>query len=229
MITLIHGDDVEKSRVRLNTLLGAVKDKEVRRVDGRSVDVTELTTALGSDSMFGGTQLIVIENLLGSSTKKPTRLSSMTRAIAHAPKDADVLLWEGKELTKTVVAKLGPGVKVFLFKIPIILFQFLDALAPSRSKILIELYQKLRIAEADELVFYLMTRRIRQLLIIRDGGMVDGIAPWQARRLTSQAGHFTMEKLHEMYINLLNMEYSLKRGRTPFDLSELIEQFLVAI
>lgn len=229
MITLIHGDDIEKSRAYLNDLVNAFKDKEVRRIDGRSVDVTNLTTLLGSVSMLGRDQVVITENLLSSSLKKPTRLAAFLQILTHAPKQNNIIVWENRELTKSAVSKLGDEVKVSLFKVPVVLFQFLDAIAPSRVKLLIELYHKLRATQADELIFYLMTRRFRQLLLLRDGGRIEDLAPWQASRLTTQAKHFTLERLRQMYKQLLTLEYSLKSGRTPFSLDGLIEQFLMSL
>ncbi len=225
MITLIHGDDIEKSRSHLQTLLG--KEKEIVRMDGRSGELTDIATAVGSASLLGRSRVVILENVIGQLTKKPSKLDAVIGVLAGAPSEANIIVWEAKELSKGITKKLGA--KEFLFTMPAVLFQFLDALGTGKEKTLLALYHRLRQTEAAELTHYMLSRRVRQLLIVRDGGSPAGLPPWQKSRLTTQAGHFTMEKLSSMYQQLLDMEYSTKSGLTPFSLDELVEQFLMSV
>ena len=61
MITLIHGDDIELSRTEFNRLKALAKGREIRVLDGRTVDESNLTQALESSSMFGTETAIFIE------------------------------------------------------------------------------------------------------------------------------------------------------------------------
>lgn len=212
MITLIHGDDTQSSRTEFIVL--KKRGGEVRSLDGRTLDEAALTQALTSESLFGGNVTVCIENLFGKLGRKTKLIESLTAIIKKS--DVDVVLWEDKELGSLVLKNLG-NVNVRLFKLPTVLFQFLDSLT-------LPLYQKL---DKPELVHAMLVRRVRQLIQIRDGAIPTGLQSWQAAKLTRQAKLFTMNRLLSMYQKLLAIEYSVKSGTSPFTLRQATEQFLL--
>lgn len=228
MITLLHGDQKDASRAELNRLKTAAHGKEIRELDGKNVEAATLTQALESSSLFGGSTLVIIENLVTKAGKKTKQLEGLLSLVKNA-KETDVILWEEKEVTKTVIAKLGLGVQIRLFKIPSILFQVLDEVKPGQVKSLLPMVQELLQTEPAEIFCALLVKRVRQLIVLRDGLTPGDIQPWQASRLTSQTKLFTMEKLLTMYRRLLDSEYALKTGATPFSLPQLVEQFFIQL
>lgn len=226
MITLLHGDDVEASRNELNRFKSQAKQKEIRHLDWREVSDTALTQALESQSLFGVETVVIIENLFTRLGRKTKSIEELVRILRQGSKGSNVILWEEKTIGTGIVESLGTDAQVKLFKIPAIIFQFLDGLRPGNAKPLLLLYRKVTRKDAPELVFAMLVRRLRQLMIVHDGSTVSGLQPWQVNRLTSQAKSFTMEKLVAMYRKLLTIEYSVKSGTSPFTLSAHIEQFL---
>lgn len=214
MITLLHGDQIEASRAEYSRLKEAAKQKEV--LEGKTLDETNLTQALSSESMFGGEKTIFIDNLFGKLGRKIKLIERLAAIIRGAT--VDVILWEDKEVGSTVIKSLGK-VDVKLFKMPVLLFQFLDTLS-------LKTYEKL---QEPELVFFMLTKRVRQLIQLKDGVTPDGLQSWQAGRLTQQAKVFTMERLLAMYKKLVTMEFSIKNGSSPFTLRQLTEQFLLDV
>ncbi len=227
MITLLHGDYIEASRTELVRLKGEAKGKEIRSIDGRGLDATALIQAISSGSLFGEEILVVVENLFSKLGKKTKLIEQLAKILSDHGKDIDIILWEDKEVGVTVIKSLGSSVKVVSFKIPSLIFQFLDGLRPQSATTLIPLYQQLVQTQAAELVFTMITRRLRQLLMIAGGEPPEGLQGWQVGKLTSQAKFFTMDTLTSMYKKLLDIEYSLKTGATPFTLAQLSEQFLI--
>lgn len=228
MITLLHGDDIESSRNELNRLRNQAKDKEIRQLDGRGLTDTALTQALESHSLFGGDTLVIVENLFGKLGKKQKLIESLAGIITRSAKIVDVILWEEKEMSATVIKSLV-GVKVQLFKTPVSLFQFLDSIKPGNARSMLLLYEKTLATHVPEVIYTMIVRRIRQLIQAADGVTPEGLQDWQASRLTSQSRSFTMEKLTDIYQRLLEAEYSIKTGTTPFTLSQLTEQILLDI
>lgn len=226
MITLLHGDDIGSSRNELNRLRTGAKNKDVRSLDGRGLTDTALAQALESGSMFGGETLVIIENLFGKLGKKQKLIARLAEIIKKSP--ADVIVWEDKEVGVTVTKSLG-NAKIQLFKTPIALFQFLDGVKPGNTKSVLTLFQKTLDTHAPELIYTMVVRRIRQLIQVADGMTPEGLASWQVSRLTSQARSFTMNRLIDRYRRLLDMEYSIKSGVSPFSLTQLLEQYLIDI
>jgi DNA polymerase III delta subunit len=219
MITLLHGSFSESSRKEFIRLKEEAKAKDVRVLDGRTLDPAALTQALESHSLFGGDTIVFIENLFGKLGRKQKLIESLAAIINNDA--ADVVLWEDKEVGLTVLKSL-PKAKVTLFRIPSSIFQLLDGIVPGAS---------IRVLppEAPELIFAMIVRRVRQLIQLRDGVVPVGLQGWQASRLTRQAKLFTMDKLLTMYKNLLDMEYSVKNGSSPFTTAQHIEQFLLDV
>ena len=224
MITLLHGDNTEASRAVFSQMKETAVGKEIRVLDGRTLDETKLTQALESSSMFGGDTVVFIENLFGKLGRKQKLIESLSAIIKGS--SADVVLWEDKEVGVTVTKSLGQA-DVRLFKTPVVLFQFLDGLTPKCAFKLLPVYLALIEKEAPELVSTMIARRLRQLLQLSDGVTPAGLQGWQATRLTHQAKLFTMDRLLFMYKKLLDVEFSIKNGSSPFSLSQLTEQFII--
>jgi DNA polymerase III delta subunit len=224
MITLIHGNYTELSRREFIRLKEEAKTKDVRTLDGRTLDPASLTQALESGSLFGGETMVCIENLFGKLGRKLKLIESLASIINKS--SADIILWEDKEVGTTVQKNL-PKAKIVLFKIPSIIFQLLDGISPDGERLVLPLYTILNQTEPAELIFAMIVRRIRQLIQLHDDVIPEGLVGWQASRLTRQAKLFTMDRLISMYKNLLDIEFSIKNGSSPFTLAQLTEQFLV--
>lgn len=226
MITLIHGGNTVASRAELTQQISAFRNKEVRRLDGSSVDEASLIQALESTSLFGGETVVVIENLFGKLGRKLKLIDALAKRINASGEATDIILWEDKDMGKTVLSGLGPKTRNLQFKISPLIFEFLDSLKPHNAQVLLSLTEKLFVQDAPELVFAMLVKRLRQLLILRDGGTPEGLIGWQAGRLTTQAGHFTLEQLSMMYKKCCEIEYSIKSGTSPFTMAQHIEMVL---
>jgi len=229
MVTLIHGGNIVASRAELTAKISALGTIEVRRLDGSSIDEAMLTQALESSSLFGGQTAVVIENLFSKLGRKLKLIEKLAGKIRESGDSALIFLWEDKDMGKTVISGLGEKAKVLQFKLSPLIFEFLDAVRPGNASILLPLVQRLFLQDAPELVFAMLVKRLRQLLILRDGGIPDGLMGWQASRLTTQSRHFTLEQLRMMYKKCLDIEHSIKSGTSPFTMAQHIELLLADI
>lgn len=229
MLYVLHGDQPESARKKLTELKAAVKNREIREIDGKHIDVTNLVVALESSSLFGNDICVIIEGFIGSAKKREKAFASTLSKILEASKDCDIILYEEKEIDKTTLSKFGSAASVFLFKTPVVLFQFLDGLRPGNAKATLALFSETVANEAPEVVFVLLVRRVRQLIELLDHVTPDGLQSWQAGRLTAQARHFTIEQLVAMHEELLAIDIAIKTGATPFTLAQLLEQFIIKL
>jgi hypothetical protein len=235
MITLLHGNYSESSRKEFIRLKEESRAKDVRALNGATLDLTSLTQAIESHSLFsakggpapdGRDVVIFIENLFGKLGRKTKLIESLTNSINKS--SADIILWEDKEVGASVTKNLQQA-KITLFKVPSLIFQLLDGIAPDAARLVLPLYTTVSQTEVPELIFAMIVRRIRQLILISDGIMPERLQGWQLTRLTRQAKLFTMDRLVSMYKQLLDMEFSVKNGSSPFTLKELTEQFLLEL
>lgn len=229
MITLLHGDDILASRNALTSLKLESKDREIRELNGNGLDPTSLTQSLESGGLFGTEILIVLENLLTKSGKKGKTTDDLLDVLVRNERNTKVILWEGKEITPTVIKRLGSQVDIRLFKTPKVIFQLLDGLRPHGGVTLLPLLQQTLAKDAAELFFSMLVKRIRQIIMLRDGVIPEGLQGWQATRLTSQSKLFTIDELLSMEKRLFEIDVSIKTGASPFPLAQQLELFFIDI
>ena len=227
MIILLHGDNIEASRSEMLRLKDQAGGKEIRLLDGKSVNEANLTQALESEALFGGGTLVIIENLFGKLGKKQKNIADLAEIIIRSSNTSDIILWEDREVSITVIKSLGKAVKIQLFKTPISLFQFLDSLGAGSTKNSLLLFQKTLETHAPELILSMIVRRMRQCIMLKDNVTPEGLQDWQASRLTAKAKYFTMKKLLSMYQRLLDIEYAIKSGNSAFTLTQQLEQLVI--
>lgn len=228
MITVLHGDHIEASRSEFLKLKAAISGKEIRQLSGSAIDAQVLIQAMESSSLFGGDTAVVVEDLFARLGRQQKKVEALAQILREREKDCEIILWESKELSATVLKHLGfPTVR--LFKMPVLIFQFLDGLVPGNAKKSLETFALLTAKEAPELVFSMVTKRMRQLLMISSGAPLAGVAPWQLSRLTTQAKSFRMEQLKKLYLRLNDIEFAIKSGGSAFDMKSELAQWLVAL
>jgi DNA polymerase III delta subunit len=227
MLTIIHGDDTATSRKKLHEELTKSEANETVRLDGAKLQIQDLVLAFESNSLFSESKTIVIEHLLNGLVKKE-RQELALYVLAHHP-DNTVILWEGKTLDKNILKKYGAGSKEISCAIPSQLFTFLDSLGlVPLDKLIQQFHQLLRHQEA-ELIYAMITRQWRTLIIARDMGRVGltGMAPWQTDKILRQAGKFSLDQLISSYRNLLSIDMRIKTGQTPYNVAELLDIWMI--
>lgn len=229
MLTIIHGDDTDASYKELSRVRESFHEKEVRELDGKGLTPTDLIEALQSSSLFGKDVSIVIVRLLATVNKKSLVYDELITIINQSVDNSDIILYETKELDKTTLSKFGKDATVRAFMVPRIIFEFLDGLHKGNIQLSLSKLQTIVSHEPVEIVFFMIVKRFRYLIQLSDGITPEGVAPWQAARLTRQARFFTMEKLVSLYKKLAGIEVAVKTGGSPFTLTQHIEQFIISL
>lgn len=226
MITILHGENIQESRNELNRLKSTYRESDIRFVDGKRADENILRQATESSSLFGEPVTVIIEQLFAPIGKKQKTIKAYAAILSEAGKENTIIIWENKELGKTVLSGF-PNANVRFFPLPKTLFSFLDGIKPNNQRQTFAFLERALETQAPELLFFMLTVRIRQLIQAKDGIMPEKTSAWQYARLTNQAKFFTMEQLRTMHTNLLSIETSIKSGTTPFTMKQHIQEFLL--
>jgi len=226
MFLILHGKNQLASRSDLEREKIKAKGKEVLVLSGKEVDLTILKQALEARSLFGQEKLVVIENLLSRTTDK-----KILNYLKEIPREVNLILWEGKEMTKSTLSLLCPPAIPRLFKPSQFLFKFLESIRPGNTKATIYLFSETLKNEEPELIFYMLIRQVRNLLLVKDLGRkgISEMADWQKTRLQGQADKFTLEELLKIYQQFLKIDYEQKTGIASFDLRKTLDIFLTSI
>ena len=212
MLTLIHGDDTARSRMALQEEKLKYTGSEVIVLNGGQISISELTLATESNSLFSTPKLIIIENIL-----KENQMHT-------------IIIWEDRKIEAGPIKKYFSKAKLMSFDFPAQLFKFLDSISPHNEKNLLYSYHDLLKKEAAELIFVMLLRQFRYMLMAKDlKGEVAELPSWQAQKLYRQASFFTLENLISLYRQLISIDYRIKTGQTPLPLSKLLDLFFISL
>ena len=234
MITVLHGDNTLASRNVLNNLIDQAKSKlssslELLRLDGTKLQPEELIQTLESNALFAVNRLIIIENLF-SQIKSKNKNQLIEYFSSQEFSEKSVVLWERKSITPANLKKLTKlNAQIQLFKTPPIIFKFLDSFKPNNQKIVLSFYHQCLKDSPAEMIFYMLHRRISQLIQAKDEKHKLKAAPWQINRLKSQAKNFDLNQLLKIHSQLLKIDYQIKKGKNITPLSTQLDFFLMDI
>lgn len=228
-LTLIHGDDIAKSREALLQEKSVHENSEFITLAGNTMTMTDLVLSCETTSLFTQNKCIVIENLLkGGKGANKQILEYIKSDKCIYP----IIIWEDRKLEANSLRRSFPGARVIVCNYPASLFTFLDSLGISTPQQLLSLFQQV-LAEKDAmLVLTMLFRQIRLLIIAKDSPRLlneIGVAPWQGGKLASQAGIWDQNKLIDSYRQLIAIDYRIKSGQTPYTPAQLLDFWLATL
>lgn len=225
MITLLHGENIVGSRNYLNDI--RVKHTgEIIVLDGKTVLLGEIKQAVESLSLFSGSRLVIIENLCSRLSK--TQLKEYLSYLFKAESLSDIVIWEGKEITKVSLKNIPKNWKVESYPIPKVIFNFLDNISPGNNIKMLSLLKDSRKTNDDNFLFLMIVRQIRMLLLAFEGGLV-GMPPWMAGKFSRQAKKYSKEDLLKLYKKLLLIDIGQKSGTAAFDLTKELDLLMATL
>lgn len=226
MIYLIHGDNHLLSRSRLTDLVKKSQDakQEVVFLDGLTVGLGDFIQALTPTSLFSNQRMIVIENLFSrQKSKEQQQIFDFLKKFLGEP---NLILWEKKQIGKVAQRNLPKNCQIQLFKLPVLLFKFLDQITPQNKLIALKSLRGLLKTQAAELIFFMVARQFRLLLILESGGKFKGPL-WMAGKIKKQAEAFGLARILTKYRDLCTIEKLVKTGKSPMSLAWHLEIFLL--
>lgn len=234
MITVLHGEDIIRSRQALLELKKGVTGAEIIVLDKNNATLTRLIESLEAKSLFGQEKLVILDNIFALKSKK--ELNDILKYFEENEIKADVIVWSDKTLTKTRL-KYFRNAKAQLFKLPAPIFAFLDSIRPSNTKQMLMLLQNSLKSSEAEFVFYMIIRQLRMLILSKTVNNetkslpsdFKRLAPWQKGKLKQQAKKFSQERLFELYHQLLDIDAKLKTGRLNLELAGTLDLFVCQI
>lgn len=222
---IIHGDNLVESRQFLSEKIDEAKrtKKELAYFQGKKIELGDFHQALEAKSLFGGEKLVVVENFLSQSPAEKI----IDYLIKNQPKN--LVIWEGKEISLNKINKLKAQSK--LFKLPPIIFKFLDAFLPRNGRYSLRLLKQAVNQSSAENVFYMLARQIRYLIIAQQLGEegLIGLHPFQQKKMITQTKKFKLGQLLTIHRKLLYIDWQQKTGQAPIDLAGQLDLLVASL
>src|SRR3989344_509457 len=200
MITIVHGEDLARSRNYFQELKKQYNSPIV--LEGGKATITDFTQNIKGSGLFTDTKTIFIENLFSKKKKTDKDTKEILNLISENSKDSNFIFWESKEVTLPKNPISFKSAQVENFKLPKNIFLILDSLKPGNSINLIKLFHEaLTSGIAEEMILFMVQRQVRILLALSEPAeqlQIDEfsrLAPWQMGRLEKQAMLFRIEEL----------------------------------
>ncbi len=231
MITIIHGDSTDESReyfLKIKT-----KFQNLFCLEGQNITEGDLINFFSGGNLFYEEKNLMIENLL-SKNKAGKNLDQLIAILNEHERKSNIIMWEEKEVSQKNL-NLFPKAQVQIFKIPKLIFNFLDNIKPGNGKNLIVIFHKLLENSPVEIILYMMVRQLRLLIAVSSSNKSDTIeelekiAPWQKGKIERQAVFFERDKLINLYKKLYDIDLSGKTGALSTPVTHAIDFLLFDI
>ncbi len=204
-VIVLHGDNERASYQRLEKFI------EVARARGWQVNFLDspegISEKLSRVSLFGQQPFFVIRNI----NKWPPSALKKTKKVLEKG-EGTVVVYHHDFLGKTTLESLPKGVKLEEFKLPKLIFDFLDSFYPGNAKRTLTLLHQVLKKEPPEFVFALLARHVRDLYWAKTDSSMP-YPPWRIQKLKNQAGKFSQEALEEIIKSLSETDIKVKTSQ----------------
>lgn len=206
-IIVLHGDNVVKSRQRLEKFIDSAKKRGwiiKRSTDDEKKTIHEI---MSSRSLFGTETLLLIE--------KPSLIKKQDLVWLKRPSSSTgtIVIYGSSILSKTFLKSLPEGTKVEEFKLPKIIFTYLESIYPGNVKSALEMLHKVANSEPDELILYLLARHLKNLYWVKLDPSGAPLPSWQVQKLKSQTNRFSQGKLEALIRKLAELDVEIKTSK----------------
>lgn len=231
MITIIHGDSTDESRERFLKIKTTFQN--LHSLTGQNITRDDLLNFFSGGNLFYEEKNLTIENLF-SKNKAGKNLDELIAILNENEKKSNIIMWEEKEVAQKNL-NLFPKASIQIFKIPKLIFNFLDNIKPGKGKDLVVVFHRVLENTPVEIVLYMTVRHLRFLIAVTSGDKSDTIeelakiAPWQEEKLERQAAFFERDKLINFYHKLYKIDLSGKTGVLSMPTASAIDFLLLDI
>ena len=220
MFIIICGEDTISSR---NYFVSLKKDYVAKGFEIRQIkfeEIKEISRWLAdSPTLFFQKKVFFSENLNKKIKKDNKSIMAELQAINEMT-NLELIDWEGLSVRELKFGKLG---KIKEFKPDQSIFKLQDSLYPSNKSDFIKLLERLTQDSDENFVFIMLTRYVRNLILVKEGVNPAKMQSWQVYKLKSQAKHWKIENLVNFYEALFKIEIGLKTSSNPFSIKKSLD------
>lgn len=222
MLTIVCGEDSIASR---NYFLEQEKNFRGKNFEIVNVDykqVFELDDAeASSSSLFDQKRIYFTSGLNKKALKKLNQKNEKTIMKIVASKVIQLFDWEEDVTSRDL--KSIKGVNIKEFKPSQNIFKLLDSCYPGNLKTFVSILNTVSQSTEDILIFIMLARHIRNVLITKTGEKLPKLMSWQIAKFANQAKYWKEENLINFYQGLHRIDVNSKTNGTPYSVKEAIE------
>lgn len=227
---ILHGESVVQSRQALQKKLDLARsqNQEIVRLEAKKSQLVDFKQALETLSLWSAGRLVIVENFFSQPVSRGQK--EILAYLKTLPAAANLVFWENKKIDGRRLKALSLA-KVSYFKLAPVIFRFLESIRPGNSREMLTLNLQCVHSDSAEMVFYMLCRQIRLLILAKDLGG-QGLQPmpfWMAGKLLRQAENFSLEQLLFIHEKLLQIDSEQKTGQAVRPLDFYLDLLLASL
>jgi hypothetical protein len=206
-IIVLHGDDERKLYDRLSKFIDSAKSRswEVSYLDDRNQSIQE---QLSSPSLFGAERFFIVRDITRLGKKE---LEWINKNVGNL--SGNLIIYHEGYISQTIFKGLPKDIKVEEFKLPVILWNFLDNLYPGNSEKSIKQFHQIIEKQAPEFIFTLIAKLFRDLYWVKTDERSMAYPPWRISKIKNQSAKFTELLLTDLLNNLSEIDIKVKTSK----------------
>jgi hypothetical protein len=217
MIQIICGESSIASRDYFLEIKKNLQKQNYFISEVKSENITDLTEPETITPLFYQNKAFFAENLYQKISKNKKIIDKLEQLFSTK---FDLYIWEEK--TKYELKSFS-RFKIIEFKLEKNIFNLLDNFFPGNKKSFYTMLHQIINEKNENLFFYLLTKRIRQLILVKTNQNLPSVLQWQVYRLKKQASKWSLANLVKIYQSFFSIEIDLKTSQTPYTLLQLID------
>ena|SRR3989344_2010632 len=206
-IIILHGDNILESYERLQKFIDNAQSRswEIIRISNTSQNIPE---ALVSSSLFEKEKLVVVENItfLGATVKKWVKQKADKL-------NTTLVIYHPGNITKTFINSLPKVEKIEEFKLPKLIWSFLDSCYPGNAKNALLLLHEIIKNDPVEFVFSLLAKQMRDLYWVKVDAKSIPYPSWRVEKLKRQSHKFPEGSIEGLIDSLAQADITSKTSQ----------------
>lgn len=207
-IIVLHGEDTEKIYLRLKKFIETAKSRswEVVYLDESPLSIQESLSAV---SLFDSERFFVLKDIKKFGKKEFEWLNKKYKGLA-----GNLIIYHEGILSATFLKSLPNDSTIEEFKLPKILWTFLEHVYPGNSEKVLREFHQIIERDAPEFLFSLIARQLKDVYWVKVDPRSTGFADWKISKLKYQADKFSEEKLKTFIGRLAEIDVEVKTSKT---------------
>jgi len=206
-IIILHGDNTVESYKRLKKFIEVAKSRnwEILRVSELNQNLTEIVS---SQSLFGKERLIIAED---TNSLSPNDIKWLSKKGLNFKETA--VFYSSTTISATKLKMFPKESNIEEFKIPVLLWKFLDSFYPKNVKTSLKLLHQVVERQPIEFVFSLLAKQVRDLYWTKVEADTLPYPSWRIRKLKGQSQKFTRYQLEKMISDFAEIDIKAKTSK----------------
>ncbi|MCS7093408.1 MAG: hypothetical protein NZL96_03220 [Patescibacteria group bacterium] len=220
MITVICGEDSVLAFNYFDKLKKTYASEGYHIIEVNPEEIKKASELIDSPMLFSPKKIFFTQELYEKVIKK--RRTSIDKII-HLFIEKEVELIDFEEGIASKLLRFPKGVMIKEFKLSENIFKLQESVYPENLKNFFELLNKIRMVYDESYIFNMLVRRIRALILAKDGIFDPKMEQWQKKRLINQAKKWKKDDLLDFYKGLYRIEVQEKTSATPLSIIKSLE------